>query len=244
MQNDQSVQLKRKRRRIRQMIGIVLGMCVIAAEVVYLTDGFGQAAAVEQNGSPAAQNAGKDNTPKQVAVNAAATEPETTQKRTYENYVFVGDSRYVGMSVYAQAEDTFIAKNNMGYSYLVEQTNNILRVCNENTALIIGLGVNDLRYSSNNYIAKINELAQTMDCQIYYMLVNPVDETKEESYGYSILNTEINEFNQKMKRGLSSRVIVLDTNSYLKQIGYSTQDGLHYTKETYGKIYEYIKAQL
>lgn len=243
MQNDQSGQLKRKRRRIRQMIGIVLGLCVIAAEVVYLTDGFGQAAAVEQNGSPAAQNAGKDSTPKQAAVNAAA-EPETTKKRTYENYVFVGDSRYVGMSVYAQAEDTFIAKNNMGYSYLVEQTNNILRVCNENTALIIGLGVNDLKYSSDNYIAKINEMAQTMDCQIYYMLVNPVDETKEEAYGYSVLNTKIDEFNQKMKSGLSSRVIVIDTNSYLKQIGYSTQDGLHYTKETYGKIYEYIKAQL
>ena len=65
-----------------------------------------------------------------------------------DKYVFVGDSRYVGMSAYEEDEDTFIAKNNMGYAYLEEQMELIKESCDKNTALIIGLGVNDLKYKS------------------------------------------------------------------------------------------------
>ena len=36
----------------------------------------------------------------------------------------------------------------------------------------------------------------------------------------------------------------IDTNSYLKENGFSSSDGLHYTKSTYNKIYSHIKNNL
>ena len=34
------------------------------------------------------------------------------------------------------------------------------------------------------------------------------------------------------------------TNSYLKEIGFETQDGLHYVDSTYESIYNYIKSDI
>ncbi len=166
--------------------------------------------------------------------------------KEYSKYVFVGDSRYVGMSKVADpsSNDTFICMNGMGHNYLVEQMNNIILACNSNTALIIGLGVNDLNYNASAYIQTINNMASTLNCDIYYMLVNPVDELKEQGTGYTVTNQRIEAFNEKLKNGLVSSIKIIDTNSYLIKNGFVTVDGLHYNPETYKKIYDYIKKEL
>lgn len=161
-----------------------------------------------------------------------------------QKYVFVGDSRYVGMSKCAGPEDVFISKSNMGHDYLVAQLERIREACDANTALIVGLGVNDVDYNSGKYIDTMNELAQELDCSIYYALVNPVDEEKEEEHGYSIRNRKIDDFNEELTEGLDERIRIIDTNSYLKSKGYSTVDGLHYTAKTYQRIYDYIKSEV
>lgn len=231
----------KKNNRIIQIIFIVIGLMTIVFEVLYLlniidiktlfstnsdnTSNYSQTMAYSGTNS---NNSIKDNKSNKDTI-------------SIDKYVFVGDSRYVGMSAYEEDEDTFIAKNNMGYAYLEEQMELIKESCDKNTALIIGLGVNDLKYSRQKYIDTINEMAQDMDCHIFYMLVNPVDEKKEEQHGYSVENDVIDDFNSVMEEELSSDVGIIDTNSYLKEEGFETVDGLHYDRSTYKLIYDYIK---
>ena len=71
--------------------------------------------------------------------------------------MFVGDSRYKGMEkANATDEDVFICEVGEGYDYLINQMNNIKYEIDDDTALIIGLGVNDL-VNIDKYVDKINE---------------------------------------------------------------------------------------
>lgn len=165
-------------------------------------------------------------------------------KGDYATYVFVGDSRYRGMQFLAEEEDVFICENGRGYDFLIEQMSYIVSECDGNTALIIGLGVNDNTYNVDKYLNTLSEMADTMDCQIYYMLVNPVDEEKEAYNGYHVKNENIEIFNERMRNELDERIGVIDTNTYLKESGFETMDGLHYTNDTYEKIYNFIKSEI
>jgi len=160
----------------------------------------------------------------------------------FDKYIFVGDSRYRGMQFLAQDEDVFIAESGRGYSFLTEQMNNIKNSATENSAVIIGLGVNDNVNKVDDYLNLLKEMADSMECQIYYMLINPVDEEKESYHGYNVTNENIDYFNKRMVEELDERIGVIDTNSYLKDVGFNTQDGIHYDNDTYTLIYEYIKT--
>ncbi len=167
---------------------------------------------------------------------------ESAVPKNINKFIFVGDSRYVAMSMYAEDEDIFIAENGMAYSYLKSQLSTIKKRATKNSAVIIGLGVNDAKYCDpQDYIDTVNKLAKDLPCTVCYMLVNPVDEEKERAHGYSVTNKQINTFNNALKKGLSDDVIIIDTNSYLKKEGYKTEDGLHYDNATYKLIYDYIK---
>lgn len=217
---------------------IVASLLIICIELIFLIGKFpvpfssDNAQVEEQDSKNGAQSYNKKNN----------RNNQTAKK--YSKYVFVGDSRYVGMSGFASDQDVFICEVNMGYNFLIDKMKEIKKNCNSDTALIIGLGVNDLKYSSDNYISKLNEMADTMDCTIYYMLVNPVDENKEKSSGYTIKNDDIDTFNKKLSNGFSDKIKTIDTNGYLKEMGFETVDGLHYTTDTYQRIYNYIKDSL
>jgi hypothetical protein len=159
-----------------------------------------------------------------------------------KRYIFVGDSRYVGMEKFAQPDDVFIAQVGEGYYFLASNMNKILEYIDKNSILIVGLGVNDYAVNYKNYIKTMNELADTLDCMVYYMLINPVEEEKEALYGYSTSNEMIDKYNALMKAGFSSKVGVIDTNTYLKEDGFYTSDGLHYDDNTYKKVYNFLKS--
>lgn len=171
---------------------------------------------------------------------------ETPQpQQEISRYIFLGDSRYVAMALFAQEQDYFIAEEGMGYAYLLQQLDHVKTVAIPASVLIIGLGVNDVKSGdAASYIQTINTLAGTLNIRIYYMLVNPVDETVESQNGYRITNAEIDAFNARMKDGLEPSVHIIDTNSFLKNDGYVTTDGLHYNMETYQKLYQFIKVQV
>lgn len=177
------------------------------------------------------------------------TEPETAAPVNWK-YVYVGDSRTKGLKAALEkygritGKETFICEIGEGYDFLMANMANIRSVCDSSTVLIIGLGINDMKYRYNEYIAAINNMAATMDCQIYFMLVNPVNEAEEAADGkFHITNADIDTFNARMLSGLGSSVHIIDTNSYLKNVivNYTTMDGLHYTDETYIIVYDYMQ---
>lgn len=163
----------------------------------------------------------------------------------YERYIFVGDSRYVGMSACAGAQDVFIAEVGEGYAFLLRQLDSIRSQCSEKTAVIIGLGVNDMSGDfSQKYIQTLNQLCAELPGDVFFMSVNPVNEGIEQKNGYHITNMSIDTFNEKLRAGLDGRIGFIDTNSFLKGDGFVSTDGLHYNNETYSKIYDYIKINV
>ncbi|MCD7955774.1 MAG: hypothetical protein LUG93_08500 [Lachnospiraceae bacterium] len=157
-------------------------------------------------------------------------------------YIFVGDSRIVGMaSAVSDSNTIFIGKVGMGLSWLKSTASNTLATYlnKDSTAKVIfAFGVNDL-YNISSYITYYNTLiAKYPDTEFYMMAVNPVNETTAKKYGYSVTNSQIAAFNKKLKAAFSS--IYVDTYTYLNSNGFGTSDGIHYTSATYKKIYSYV----
>lgn len=156
------------------------------------------------------------------------------------NIVFIGDSRTVGMQQAVGGNDTWSGKVSAGLDWMKSSgVPNVENSIQNGSAVVILMGVNDL-YHPDSYISYINEKSSSWKSKgatTYFVSVNPTDGS------YSNLNSDIDTFNQKLKSGLTNARYI-DTNSYLKQNGYSTTDGLHYTSDTYRKIYNYIKSNL
>ncbi len=168
----------------------------------------------------------------------------SNKNSTYNKVILIGDSRFYGQSNYKfeNSKTTYIAKSGEGLKFLKNSNSKIKSYDSDSTAFVINLGVNDL-YNVNNYISYINSLALSLKGDVYYLSVNPVDEVKESYNGYSVKNSTINDFNSKMKNDLKN-VTYLDSNSYLKSNGFDTVDGVHYTKDTYQKIYNFIASKV
>jgi len=157
-------------------------------------------------------------------------------------YIFVGDSRVVGMaSAVSDSNTIFIGKVGAGYSWLKSSASSTLATyldADPDAKVIFAFGINDLGNISS-YISYYNTLiAKYTDTEFYMMAVNPVNETTAKKYGYSVTNTQIAAFNTKLEAAFSS--IYLDTYSYLNTNGFSTSDGIHYTSATYKTIYGYV----
>lgn len=162
------------------------------------------------------------------------------KEKNIDNYIFVGDSRFVGMQKIAE-NDLFFAETGEGLNYFRKQLENIKNGYTENSIIVIGLGVNDLN-NIDFYIKEINELSKKYN--VAYLSVNPVNEEICSDYGYTITNDDIDNFNSKLKKNLSKNVVFLDSNTYLMKNGFNAPDGLHYNEETYTEIYNFIKKNI
>lgn len=171
---------------------------------------------------------------------SVATQGGSTSGTSVNNLVFIGDSRTVGMQSAVGGNDTWSGKVSAGLDWMQSSgVPNVEGSIKNGSAVIILMGVNDL-YRADSYISYINGKASSWaskGAHTYFVSVNPTEGS------YNHLNSDIDSFNQKLKSGLSN-VSYIDTNSYLKSNGFSTTDGLHYTSDTYNKIYSYIKSHL
>ena len=180
------------------------------------------------------------------------------------NYtIHIGDSRTVGMCIAITGDssncqlnsggpkyygnDIFIAQGSMGYDWFssnaVSVVNSILS-SNPNSRynIVSYMGVNFLLSDINKYIPLYNNLANSTwnDHNFVVVSVNPVDEVKESTYGYSTKNKDIQSFNSKLKSGINNNIKYCDTyNSLINN--FSTSDGLHYTSSTYSNIYQLVQ---
>ena len=157
------------------------------------------------------------------------------------DYLFVGDSRTVGMgNTISDPKSAFIGKVGEGYNWLKSTADKEVRTYlkyNPKVKVIFGFGVNDLGNVSR-YISYFNDLIKAYpQAKIYILSVNPIVESKWKSKYVS--NKGIRNFNDKIFKAFKSRYI--NTFTYLCKSGYDTVDGLHYTADTYRKIYDFAK---
>lgn len=161
-------------------------------------------------------------------------------------YLIVGDSRTVGMdSAVSSSQAKFIGKVSMGYSWLKSTAGPKVKqylAGNSKLKVVFAFGVNDLGNISS-YISYYKSLMkQFPDTEFYFLSVNPVNEKIASSKGYTVKNSAIKSFNTKLKSAFGSKYI--NTYSYLTKNGFSTADGIHYTADTYLKLYNYVVKQI
>ena len=94
-----------------------------------------------------------------------------------------------------------------------------------------------------NYYNNMAKNSKYSNSKIIVVSVNPINDTKAASYGYLARNNQVVDFNNKIKKGLSSSVSYCDV--YVKIINnFGTTDGIHYTGSTSQAIYnEMIKCK-
>lgn len=158
---------------------------------------------------------------------------------TDTGYIFVGDSRFVGMNTacgISQKSNQFVvAKISQGYYWLNnEAMSQVDQIISNHSAsawvVIFNLGINDLG-NINKYKALYQSL-QDKPYKVVMVSVNPVGNYP------SIPNETVEGFNNSIK---SLGYTYIDTYSYLmNERGYVTPDGLHYSNSTYRDIYRYI----
>lgn len=192
------------------------------------------------NNSNSSNKNNKNNNTNSNSNNKNNNSKTDTSTNNYSSFVLVGDSRFVGQksSGFKNSKTTYIASVGKGLTYMKSNEEAMKKKDSKNTAYVINMGVNDL-YNANSYVEYINKLAKNYKGDIYYLSVNPVEESKAANNGYSIKNSDIEKFNSTLKSGLKN-VTYLDSYNYLKNNGFSTTDGIHYDKKTYQKIYSYI----
>ena len=173
------------------------------------------------------------------AVASVVAEQESRQ------LIFIGDSRTVGMkSAIGNDGNIWSAKVAMGLSWMKNTGVPAVEAnINENTDVVILMGVNDCRNTSytKKYISYINDKANlwtTLGANVYYVSVNPV--TFESKKYPGISNTVIEKWNTAMVEGLNENVSYIDT--YSTVLGnLSSKDGIHYNKSSYQLLYTLIK---
>lgn len=172
--------------------------------------------------------------------------PEEDEEQPEHAYIFVGDSRTVGMHT-ALTKDggedscTFIAKSGEGFYWLyhdgIVELEEALRA-EPHATVIFNLGVNDLT-EVDKYLDFYKELFSVYhDPSFYLMSVNPVVDGKYDG----VSNENIEAFNEKIEDEFPDKY--LDSYHYLLTQSFETVDGLHYTDETYRMIHRFVVQTL
>lgn len=155
-------------------------------------------------------------------------------------YLFVGDSRTVQMQQAVGSTDkAYIAKVGEGYNYFKDTAlPAITTTAGYGTVMIINFGVNDLA-NAGKYVKLVNDNIDSWlaaGITVYYSAVTPVGSSA------SVTNAQIEKFNATLQNGLDSRVKWIDSYTYLQNAGFSSNDGLHYSLDTYRNLYSYYMS--
>ena len=163
-------------------------------------------------------------------------------KHTFtEKYVFFGDSRTVGLeeAVGNQKENMYISKWGGGVNWMKSTGGPLLRqYLNENpkVTVFLCLGANEPEKASayaSYYKTLISRYKKT---KFYVVSVNPVQPEKRADLKQRA--PRYLEINRLYKKNFKS--LYIDCYQYLLKNGFEAYDGLHYTSDTYLKIYEFL----
>ena len=183
-----------------------------------------------------------------AATDAKLTEQDANLVEEVEKpilYVFVGDSRTVGMeNVTDDANYIFIGEVGSGFKYLKETAYpQVIDLISQNPkkdiCVIFNSGVNDLG-NKEKYIEFYNEVFKENEkANLFFASVTPVSDNEVYSWSANDFNKEITEFNLSMREIFENKYI--DTSDFLNTTGFHAKDGLHYCNEDYRRIMEMEK---
>ena len=178
--------------------------------------------------------------------------------------IWIGDSRCVGISKLCEIapDDIFIAEGEKSLYWFnkvaIPQLERILDA-DPNYAVVIMLGVNDCYNqafgaleSYSSYVPVINHLMRHYPDTVFcFCSVNPVDDKFRVSstinnmhyrHDMDSFNPIIETFNAYLEKHCGA--YYFNSYDYLFENGFETTDGIHYTKETYQKIYDFCRGKL
>ncbi len=219
------------------------------AQAAALAQQQAQAAALAQQQIQAATLAGQQ-------VQVAPAQPQEQAQGRQDSppagtgpVLFVGDSRtgQMGNAVGGTAawpNVVFDACYGGGVSWLSlpETKKHLDAFVAPGTAVVFCYGVNDLSKHSE-YIDTINRYSQEWmgkGASVFFASVGPVGENE-----FGKRNWAVEYFNRQLFDRLNGGIGRIDLYSYLTSTGYATlPDGIHYTPETYGRIFSFLMQSM
>ncbi len=189
-----------------------------------------------------------DHDGRRTVVNLEDGQPEEQPAK----YIFVGDSRTVGMQNTIGDDSVYIGKVGEGYQWFSGEGIRQLKRALKKTPyakVILNLGVNDLANISNYIACYQNLIYQYPQARFYFLSVNPIEQKLAKASGYStaiVSNAKIQTFNASMQAAFPGAY--LDCYNYLTgqglirnvKAGAGTVDGIHYTSSVYRAIYHFV----
>lgn len=171
--------------------------------------------------------------------------------------IWVGDSRTLGLQnalgkTNRSDQDLFVGKVGEGIHWFRDEGMGQLHDMIEaypGLPVVLNFGVNDPDLV-NEYVVTYWDLIRSWpDTDFYILSVNPLDEEfliedgmVNEAVFATVNSLNVARMNVKLKEEFASRYI--DTASFLKSNGFDTVDGLHFTRDTYLKIHDFVVNEL
>ena len=191
-----------------------------------------------------------------------------TRPAKFDRVYMIGDSRTVdtkrALRSSRPSNVRFIAKGKQGLDWFKHEGYPRLlrsvahRSRSERKAVIINLGVNDLDNSKAyvTYMRKVSAALKKYNCRMYYLSVNPVNSAMiADSEDRPRTEAQVSAFNkviyQKLCSGKNRSFTYINTCTDLQKKGWSSNrhnagihDGLHYSDQTYLRIFNYCMKYL
>lgn len=189
-----------------------------------------------------------------------------TEPVKYDKVYVVGDSRtaYTKLALGSSAPSNveFVARvgegldwfKSSGYKTLLRSVARQPKSAKK--AVVINLGINDVKKSSDyvKYMKKVAANLKKYNCKMYYLSVNPVNSAMIRSVNGKVrTEAQVAAFNKAIYKGLCSgsnrSFTYINTCTNLQMKGWISDkdgmyDGLHYSRATYLRIFDYCMRYL
>lgn len=153
-------------------------------------------------------------------------------RKSYDNWLFVGDSRFEFWRIWGFYGE-YIAESGQGLNMIYDNYDEITSYRDYN--IVFNLGANQW-WSGEEYVDLLNSFPEEF-IQNNHIIIMPVNPT-DGSFDY--LNEKFDNYNDILKNNLRSEYEYFDTASYMKDHGFDTADGLHYTMYEDSIIYDLL----
>lgn len=155
-----------------------------------------------------------------------------SERLSNDNWLFVGDSRFCFWQIWG-LPGTYIAESGQGLNMIYDNYDEIVSYRDYN--VVFNLGANQW-WSGEEYANLLNSFPEEFieNNHIIVMSVNPTDGN------YAYLNEKFDNYNNIVRDSIRDEYEYFDMSSYMKDNGFSTADGLHYTTNQDYIIYDFF----